>query len=146
MISLSASTMIERMARSMKAAELLAVFLVILPVGPRLAEACECSENPPCSAVWRADAVFVGTVVERVQQPLGGTVSWTVHNVAVDQPLHDSVDRFITLVGAARPTAEQIEASKSSADPLVTMSSCDYNFESRLPRASGCSSRAVPRS
>jgi hypothetical protein len=52
-----------------------------------------------------------------------------VHNVAVNQPLHGSVDPFITLVGAARPTAEQIEASKSSADPLVTMSSCDYNFE-----------------
>jgi hypothetical protein len=117
------------MARAIRAAEFLAVSLVILPVSPRVAEACSCSENPPCSAVWRADAVFVGTVVERVQEPLGGTLSWAVHSVAVNQPLHGSVDPFITLVGAARPTAEQIEASKSSADPLVTMSSCDYNFE-----------------
>ena len=106
------------------------VALVVLFSGPRLAEACTCSENPPCSAVWRADAVFVGTVVEQVRESLGGSLGWTVHNIAVSQPLHGSVNPFITMLPAAtRPTIEQIEASRSSADLLATTSSCDYHFE-----------------
>jgi len=104
--------------------------LVVLFSGPRLAGACSCSENPPCAAVWRADAVFVGTAVQRVEESLGGMLSWTVHTITVDQPLHGTVDPIVTIVpDVARPTAEQIDKSRSSPDRLSAWSSCDYFFE-----------------
>jgi hypothetical protein len=81
-----------RMARSTRAPGFLAVSLVVLPIGAKVAEACECSDNPPCAAVSKADAVFVGTVVETLPEPLGGTLSWTVHTIAVNQRLHGSVE------------------------------------------------------
>jgi Carboxypeptidase regulatory-like domain len=108
----------------------LAVVLLIGPAGAHRAEACSCAANPPCATVWRADAVFVGTVVDRVQEPVGGALSWTVFNVSVNQRLHGAVDSsFITLVPGHRPSAEHIERSKSSTAPLMVSSSCDYNFE-----------------
>ena len=73
----------------------LALATVMLAVGARPAEACQCSANPPCAAVWKADAVFVGTVIDRVQEPVGGSISWVVHNVAVNQRLHGAIDSFI---------------------------------------------------
>jgi hypothetical protein len=114
----------------MRANRLLLAALLISFAGRRESEACSCDQNPPCAAAWRADAVFVGTIVERTQEPLGGTLSWTVHHVAVNQRLLGSIEPFVTLLPAAtRPTAERIEASKAHNDALHLESSCDYTFE-----------------
>ena len=103
---------------------------LLIIAGLRVAEACTCYDNPPCAAVWRAEAVFVGTVVERGQEPIGGTISWTVTHVAVNQQLHGSLDSFITLVpSASLPTVDEITASTLSGSPLESMSTCDYRFE-----------------
>src|SRR5688500_10046121 len=102
--------------RPMRAAALRAALTLLFLVAPvllRTAAACSCGANPPCAAVWRADAVFVGTVVDRTPERVGGSLSWTVHKVAVNQTLRGSVDSFITLVPGSRPTAEQIAASQS---------------------------------
>jgi hypothetical protein len=72
--------------------------------------------------------VFVATVLDRVQEPVGGSISWTVHNVAVSQRLHGVIDSLITLVPGNPPSAEEIEASKSHT-ALHRSGSCDYNFE-----------------
>ena len=119
-----------RMARSTRAAGFLAVSLVVLPIGAKVAEACECYDNPPCAAVWKADAVFVGTVVETMPEPLGGTISWTVQKIAVNQQLHGSVESSVTLVpNVPRPTNEELEASRLGGASLWKMSTCDYTFE-----------------
>ena len=76
-----------------------------------------------------ADAVFIGTVVDRVPERIGGSLSWTVDKVAVGQTLRGSIDAFLTLIPGNRPTAQQIEASKSHPGESMTMSSCDYGFE-----------------
>jgi hypothetical protein len=108
----------------------LATVLLVSATAARPAEACECAANPPCAAVWKADAVFVGTVVDRVQEPVGGLLSWTVYGVSVSQRLNGAVSpSFVTLVPGNRPSTEQIEASKSSAGVGWTGSTCDYNFE-----------------
>jgi hypothetical protein len=107
----------------------LAAVLVVSTAAARPAEACSCFENPPCAAVWKADAVFIGTVVEEVPERIGGSLSWTVHKVAVGQVLRGSIDSFVTLVPGNRPTAEQVEASKSHSGESMLMSTCDYGFE-----------------
>jgi hypothetical protein len=107
----------------------LALTTVLLPIAARPAEACSCFANPPCAAVWKADAVFVGTVIDRVQEPVGGSISWTVYSVAVNQRLHRAVDSFIALVPGNRPSPEQIEASKSHSALSWVGSSCDFNLE-----------------
>lgn len=107
----------------------LALTTVLLPIAARPAEACSCFANPPCAAVWKADAVFVGTVIDRVQEPVGGSISWTVHSVAVNQRLHGAIDSFIALVPGNRPSPEQIEASTSHSALGWVGSSCDFNFE-----------------
>jgi protocatechuate 3,4-dioxygenase beta subunit len=73
--------------------------------------------------------VFVGTVVDRTPERVGGSLSWTVHKVAVNQTLRGSVDSFITLAPGSRPTAEQIAASQSHPGESMMMSSCDYDFQ-----------------
>ena len=107
----------------------LTLLFLVAPVLLRTAAACGCDANPPCAAVWRADAVFVGTVVDTTSERIGGSLSWTVHTVAVNQTLRGSVDSFITLVPHIRPTAEQIAASRSHPGESTTMSTCDYDFE-----------------
>src|SRR3954471_8433855 len=87
----------------------LAVLWLIAPVGMRVAEACVCDANPPCAATWSADAVFVGTVVNEVWEPLGGSVTWLVHNVAVTQTLRGSVGP-----SAALETGEPADARTAS--------------------------------
>jgi hypothetical protein len=79
-------------------------------------------------AVWQADAVFVGTVIDRVEEPVGGSMTWTVYNVSVNQRLHGQVGSSVITVGGYRPSAEEIEASKSAAGPSHVISSCDYDF------------------
>jgi len=107
----------------------MAVATGLLLAGASHADACECIENPPCAAVWKADAVFVGTVVNSAQEPLGGSLNWMVHTVAVNQRLQGAIDSFVTLIAGNRPSAEQIEASKASAGPLLATSTCDFRFE-----------------
>lgn len=107
----------------------LTLLFLVAPVLLRTAAACSCGANPPCAAVWRADAVFVGTVVDRTPERVGGSLSWTVHKVPVNQTLRGSVDSFITLVPGSRPTAEQIAASQSHPGESMMMSSCDYDFQ-----------------
>ena len=111
------------------ASRIVATVLLIWGADARPANACSCSANPPCAAVWKADAVFVGTVVDRSPERLGGSLSWTVYKVAVGQPLRGSVDSFITLVPGHRPTDKEIAASQSHPGELMAGSSCDYDFE-----------------
>jgi hypothetical protein len=106
----------------------LIVMLLLGPVMSRTAQACVCPAIPACAAVWRADAVFVGTVVDRTSEPLGGKLSWTVNKVIVNQVLLGSADWFITLVPTSRPTAEEIAQSERHAQPLTFSSSCEYDF------------------
>jgi hypothetical protein len=103
--------------------------LLLAAFGVGEASACVCDRNPPCAAVWRADAVFLGTVIEAVQEPVGGRLSWTVYTVSVNQRLHGTVDTFVTLVPGQRPSAGQIEHSKALENPGWIGSSCDYRFE-----------------
>jgi hypothetical protein len=103
--------------------------LLVSAADARRAEACSCFANPPCAAVWKADAVFIGTVVDRAPERIGGSLSWTVHKVAVGQTLRGSADSFLTLVPGSRPTAEQIAASQSHPGESMMMSTCDYGFE-----------------
>jgi hypothetical protein len=107
----------------------LATVLLVAAAGERRAEACSCGENPPCAAVWRADAVFIGTVVDRSPERIGGSLSWTVHKVAVAQTVRGSVESFVTLVPGSRPTAEQIAASQLHPGESMMMSTCDYDFQ-----------------
>src|SRR5215217_8920890 len=81
----------------------LTLLFLVTPVLLRTAAACSCGANPPCAAVWRADAVFIGTVVDRTPERVGGSLSWTVHKIAVSQTFRGSVDSFITLVPGNRP-------------------------------------------
>src|SRR5262245_12182264 len=99
----------------------LALAALLALLGARSAEACSCFENPPCAAVWKADAVFIGTVVDRAPERIGGSLSWTVHKVAVGQTLRGSVDSLITLVSESRPTAKEIAASQSHSGEVETM-------------------------
>jgi hypothetical protein len=107
----------------------LAAVLFVFAAGARGVNACSCDANPPCAAVWRADAVFIGTVVDRVPERIRGSLSWTVNKVAVSETFRGSVGSFLTLVPGGRPTAEQIDAAQSHPGELSTMSTCDYDFE-----------------
>ena len=107
---------------------LAAATLLVLTIGVRDADACVCGVNPPCAAAWQADAVFVGTVVDRVSEVIAGETRWTVNHVAVTERLRGSVESLITLLPAARPTAEQIELWKSTNSSGGFSSSCDYGF------------------
>jgi hypothetical protein len=106
-----------------------AALWLFTPIGLPVAEACVCDLNPPCAATWQADAVFVGTVVTQLPEPLGGSLSWIVRNVAVTQKLRGSVDASITLVPGERPTAEQIAQATSLGAVGWGGSSCEYGLQ-----------------
>jgi protocatechuate 3,4-dioxygenase beta subunit len=114
----------------MKRSAALTLLLLVAPALVRTAAACFCGANPPCAAVWRADAVFVGVVVERNRERVGGSLSWIVHKVAVKRVLRGSVDSLITFVPGGRPTAEEIAASLSSpGESTAARWDCDYPFQ-----------------
>jgi hypothetical protein len=110
-----------------------AVLVLSLVIGPNAAQnaaACSCGGIiPPCSAAWRADAVFIGTAVEQVAERLGGNLNWHVTRVSVQQRLRGDVSGSITLVPPFQPSAEQIANSTQHPGPLFSGSSCDYRFE-----------------
>src|SRR5688572_8984440 len=108
----------------------LCLMFLVAPIGLRTASACDCGPNPPCSAVWKADAVFIGTAVDKTSEWVGGSLSWTVHKIAVTQTLRGSVDPFITLVPGETPTADQIAASLSHANGVSLELGCQYRFQS----------------
>ena len=93
------------------------------------AAACSCGINPPCAAAWQADTVFVGTVLDRASEVVGGSLSWTVYRIAVTQALRGSVDPAVTLVPRRRPSPEAIAESQSHPGGLAMMSTCDYRFQ-----------------
>ena len=108
----------------------LSLMVLVAPVIQETAAACSCGgPNPPCAAAWHADAVFIGLVIDRRTERIGGTISWTVYKIAVSQTLRGSVDPFITIVSNSRPDAKQIEASKSRAEQSEWMNTCDFRFE-----------------
>jgi hypothetical protein len=113
------------------AAQRTALALLLLSAPPLVptAAACTCDINPPCAAIWQAEAVFVGTVVDRASEVVGGSLSWTVHRIAVSRTFRGSVDSSVTLVPALRPSAEAIAQSLSYPGGLETISTCDYRFE-----------------
>ncbi len=107
----------------------LAVLWLFAPVGMRVAEACVCDANPPCAATWSADAVFVGTVVNEVWEPLAGSLTWLVHNVAVTQTLRGAVGPSAALETADEPTPERLATAISSGAVGWGGSDCDYPFQ-----------------
>lgn len=108
----------------------LAVLLLLCPWMTGTATACSCDgENPPCAAVWEADAVFVGLVIDRPFERVGGNLHWTVNRIAVGQTLKGSLDPFVTLVPGERPSGNRIAASSAYPGDQAIGSSCDYGFE-----------------
>jgi hypothetical protein len=105
------------------------LLLVSLPGLIEPAAACGCFDNPPCAAVWKADAVFVGTVTDRRLERIAGNLSWMVDDVAVSQRLRGAIDSSITLVSSSQPSAEQRAAAQGPAEPTALTSTCDYDFE-----------------
>src|SRR3954452_19796395 len=106
-----------------------AALWLITPAGIPAAEACVCDANPPCAATWSADAVFVGTVVNDVWEPLGGSLTWLVHNVAVTQTLRRSVGPSAALETGDQPTPERLAAAISSGAGGWGTSDCGYRFQ-----------------
>src|SRR3954454_16553840 len=106
-----------------------AALWLITPAGIPAAEACVCDANPPCAATWSADAVFVGTVVNDVWEPLGGSLTWLVHNFAVTQTLRGSVGPSAALETGDQPTPERLAAAISSGAGGWGTSDCDYRFQ-----------------
>jgi len=106
----------------------IAALWLIAPVAVPVAQACVCDASPPCFAAWQADAVFVGTVVNEVREPLGGSLTWRVHNVAITQKLRGSVDDAVTMVSGDQPTPAQIAQAISAGAVGFAGSDCDYGF------------------
>jgi hypothetical protein len=101
------------------------------PTLVRTAAACTCdiNANPPCAAVWRADAVFIGTVAEEAVEPIAGNLSWTVHKINVNHPLQGNVDSSITLGPSWRLTDQELVESRNLSPGSIQMSTCDYRFK-----------------
>lgn len=107
----------------------LVLMLLLSPPSLRTAEACFCGAIQPCEAVGSADAVFVGTVMERARESAGGNLQWTVHRFAVSEVLLGKVEPTVTLVPLGRPSAEELALSVSEARGWNALNSCDYGFE-----------------
>ena len=108
-----------------------AVLPLVLLIGPPVistAEACFCPPIPPCSAAWRAEAVFIATAVEDVEEHLGGHLYWTVQRLDVTRILRGTVSPSVTIRPPIdRPSGEQIAASLSQ-DKVMVSNSCGFEF------------------
>jgi hypothetical protein len=104
---------------SLRAALLLIV--LVSPAALRTAEACSSMPNPPCSAAWKAEAVFIATAVENVEEHLGGHLFWTVQRFLVTRALRGTARASVTMVPMSRPGEEQIAAWAGA-------NSCGYQF------------------
>lgn len=106
-----------------------ATALTTFVVGAAPADACSCYANPACSAVWRADAVFIGTLANQTEEPVGGTIVRTVQHVRVEQRLRGTIDDRASFVSNVQPSSAQIEESKASTSAVSITSTCDVRFE-----------------
>ena len=106
----------------------LLLVLLVSPAAVRTAEACSCMSNPPCAAAWKADAVFIATAVDTVEEHLGGHLYWTVERLMVTRTLRGAVGSSITMSPLNRPDAEQIAASLAHDKVHAGMNSCAYGF------------------
>ena len=122
-------TVSPRSAKTRACRVAVAALLVVCSAGVRSAEACSCPATLACAAAWRADAVFIGTVVDSKPERVGGLLSWTVTSVAVSQTFRGSVGAFVTLVPGDCPSAERIARSQAYGQEATMMSSCDYDFQ-----------------
>lgn len=106
-----------------------ALFLTFLagPAAVRTAEACSCMPSPPCSAAWKADAVFIATAVESIEERLGGNLYWTVQRLFVTRTLRGTPITAALMLPPDQPTKEQIAASLSH-EKVHTGNSCTYGF------------------
>lgn len=120
---------------------------VLRAVAAALAAACVCAEvaascvtdvSPPCQAVWRADVVFVGTVVEhayseKYRKKWGGGDDWD----ARDRLALFSVEEVFRGEAAPRVT---VKATEILATPIkfpdgspgmrrTTTADCEYTFK-----------------
>ena len=107
----------------------LTLLLLAFPGIIRPTAACGCMDNPSCSAVWKADAVFVGTVTERRMERIAAHTSWQLTEVAVSQRLRGEIEASVSLVPSVRMSPENIAAAEKLAIDSVTSSTCDYDFE-----------------
>jgi hypothetical protein len=85
--------------------------------------------NPPCAAAWKADAIFIGTAVENIEEHLGGHLYWTVQRLQVSRVLRGAPGTTVTMVPVGGPPdAENIAASLRHDKVMVGANSCGYGF------------------
>lgn len=107
----------------------LVLLLLLSPVGQRVAEGCFCGVIQPCEAIAWAEAVFVGRVVERVQEKIDGNLLGPVYRLSVTKTLVGTLEPSVTMVPLGRPDPESVTASLREAPHLWTgRNSCDYDF------------------
>jgi hypothetical protein len=104
--------------------------LLMLLTGPavRAADACFCAPGPACSVAWRADAVFIATAIDNVEERVGGNLFWTVQRLQVTRTLRGTATPLVTMVPLGRPEQEQIAESLSHAKTYAGRNSCDYSL------------------
>jgi hypothetical protein len=106
---------------------LLSALFIVVASWARTAAACACDENPPCAAVWHADAVFIGKAVYAYSEPIGPSTSWWVNTISVSQPLRGAIDPVVTLVPWVELSAVRTRGAGGAMSEV--MSTCDYRFE-----------------
>jgi Carboxypeptidase regulatory-like domain len=106
----------------------LLLILLVSPAAVGTADACMCPLNPACSAAWMADAVFVATAADMVEERVGGHLYWHVQRLVVRRTLRGTVGTSATMVPLDRPDQEQIALSLSHDKVHAGSNSCAYGF------------------